>query len=341
MKLFVGLDVSLNSTAVCVVDVLGNIKKEASVDSTPQAIDRFLARLEHPIERVGLETGQISTWLFEGLQASGWTVVCLEARHLNAVLKAQSIKTDRNDARGIAQAVRTGWYKEVHIKSRESQEVRAILTYRTGLVRTKVDLSNQLRGILRSFGMKIGKTTQSQYEDRVRALISDFRSPGMVALAERLLTMRQEVIREIASIDSELKQHARRDDVCRLLMTAPGVGYLVAIAYKSAVDDPSNFKKSRDVGAFLGLTPRRYASGEMDYVGRITKCGDTMARTLLYEGAGSFLARVKRKSCLKDWAEAIERRSGRKKAVVALARKLSVVLHRMWLNGAPFDWRTA
>lgn len=328
----------MKETFICVVNDCGEIILEGKAASEPVELSDYFSKLNLKLEMIGFEAGRTSSWLHQGLQTAGWPVVCMEARHLNGVLKTQNVKTDRNDARGIAQAVRTGWYRTVHIKSQESQELRAVLTYRRSIVQTKVNLSNQLRGLLCSFGIKAGKTTESEYATRVRALISDLASPLLINLTERILAMREEVLDELANLDRLLAGLAKSDPVCRLLMTAPGIGPITAIAYRSTIDDPKQFRSSRAVGAFLGLTPRRYSSGEIDRAGHITKCGDEMVRALLFEGASTILARLKKPCALRTWAGRIAKRSSRKKAVVAVARKLAVTLHRMWADGMPFQW---
>lgn len=340
MKYFVGLDVSHKSTSVCIVDEQGAIHAERKVDTDLDALSGFLRKADVHIERVGLEAGRLSAWLSEGLDNAGWPIVVLEARHLNGVLKTQLVKTDRNDARGIAQAVRTGWYRAVHRKSRSSQEVRALLAYRESLVHIKVKLTNQLRGLLCQLGLKVGQVTHYSYAERVRDLLADAGSAALSELAERLLAVRENVFRELLEVEKLVLQTAREDEVVRLLMTAPGIGPVTALAFRAAIDDPNQFKNSRQVGAFLGLTPKRYASGEMDFAGRITKCGDQALRTLLFECASVLLARVKRPCGIRIWAMKIAKRSCRKKAVVALARKLAVILHRMWVTGKPFEWHT-
>ena len=245
-------------------------------------------------------------------------------------------KTDQNDAEGLAQIMRTGWYRPVHVKSLDAHRARALLGARAQLVGMTTRLSNQIRGILKTFGMLPGSMRGLPFDRRIESLLAD--RDDLAPIIRPMLVAWRHLREQIAEFDKQVRTLTRKDPACRLLMSVPGIGVLSVLAYVSTVEDPKRFTRSRSVGAHLGLTPRQYQSGEVDRSGRISKCGDMLARTLLYEAAVVILARVKRASGLKDWAQAIAKRSGPGKARVALARKLSVVLHSIWRSGEPFRW---
>lgn len=336
MEQYVGLDVSLKETSICVVDGSGEIVCETSVGTTPETIAKFIEKRAPSAVRVGLESGLLSTWLWHGLRALDVPVVCLDARHAASALKMQVNKTDRNDAAGLAQIVRTGWYREVEVKSLACHEVRAVLLARSRLVASRRDLENQMRGLLKPFGLLVGKVRGKGFEGRVRELIAD--TPAMAEVIDALLLARRTLCTQVARLDVRVRMLAQTIAPCRRLMTVPGVGPITALAYVTVIDDPGRFRKGRSVGAYLGLTPRRYQSGEVDRAGRISKCGDGLVRTLLFEAAGVLLTRVQRMSPLKAWGLRLAKRIGAKKAKVAVARKLAVILHCMWTDGTDFWW---
>lgn len=336
MEHYAGLDVSLELTSVCIVDVQGGIVCEAKVASEPEALIGFLRARELPIARVGLEAGPLSQWLHAGMVAAGFEAVLLETRHVKAALSAMTVKTDRRDARGIAQLLRLGWFRPVHAKSVGAQEVRTLLTARKLMQAKLLDIESGIRGLLRGFGLKVGPISRGRFEARILELVEGHAMLETVIGA--MLAARASLNTEFKRLHRALLALVRADPVCRQLMSVPGVGAIVAITFKSGVDDPSRFKHSRDVGPHFGLTPRKYQSGELDVTGRITKVGDRMVRTALYEAASVMLTRTVRFSSLKAWGMAVARRRGTKKARVALARKLGVILHRMWVDGTTFRW---
>ena len=339
MDYYAGIDVSVKESSVCVVDGKGKVVKEAKVMSEPDALVAFLAGLRLPLTLVGLEAGPMSQWLHAGLQEAGIEVALMETRKVKAALSAMPVKTDRNDARGIAQLLRTGFFTEVHRKSDESQEVRALLTARKLLVNSLIDVEMSIRGILRGFGLKVGPTTKPTFEGRIHNLAED--KPTLAAVVEPLLIARRAIREQLAVLNKRVRDIARQDGLCRRLMTAPGVGALTALNFKTGVDDPARFKSSRSVGAHFGLTPRRYQSGETDIVGGITKAGDAAVRSALYEAALSIMTKVKKHSVLQAWGLAVAKRRGMKRAIVAVARKLGTILHRMWVDGTDFAWSRA
>jgi transposase len=319
-----------------VVDEKGKIVREAKVESEPGALIGFFAELGLPVARIGLEAGPLSQHLHAGLAEDGLDVVLLETRHVKAALSAMTVKTDRKDARGIAQLLRMGWFRPVHCKSMAAQEKRALLTARKLLVCKLLDVELSVRGILRGFGLKVGGTTKKIFADKVRTLIAGQATLELVI--EPLLRCHATLRAEFTSLHRQLLAAVRSDDVCKRLMTVPGVGPVAVLTYTATVDDPARFTSSRSVGPHFGLTPRKYQSGETDVTGGITKAGDAMARSALYEAALSMLVKTQRMSALKAWAMQVARRRGLKRAVVALARKLATVLHRMWVDGTEFHW---
>jgi len=335
MEHYAGIDVSLEASSVCVVDAQGRIVREAKVASEPGALIAWFAALGLELGRVGLEAGPLSQWVYAGLREAGLPAELIETRHVRAAFATMPVKTDKKDARGIAQLMRLGWFRPVHCKSMAAQETRAMLTGRRLLQSKLHDVEMSLRGILRGFGLKVGKTTAREFEGRIRELAEGH--PTLEAVTGALLGARAVLKREFAALDRKVRAMARRDARARLLMTTPAVGAIVALTYVSAIDDPTRFRSSRGVGAHFGLTPRRYQSGVTDVAGRISKCGDAEVRCALFEAAHVMLTRPTRASKLKTWAHAVARRAGMRKAKVALARRLAVILHRMLAEGAAFN----
>jgi transposase len=336
MDYYAGIDVSLECSSVCVVDGTGKIIREGKAASEPEALIAWFGSLGLGLTRIGLEAGPLSQWLYAAMKEAGLAVELLETRHVRDAFKAMPVKSDRNDARGIAQLMRLGWFRPVHCKSISAQEVRVVLTARK-LVQTKLlDVENSLRGILRGFGLKVGKTTARSFAGRIQELVKGH--PHLEAVSEALLSVRTVLLREFNAFEKRVRAMARSDERTRLLMSTPAVGPIVALTYASAIDDPARFKSSKQTGAHFGLTPKKYQSGETDYSGRISKIGDASVREALYQAAHVMLTKpVKGCSQLKSWAMRLAKRAGKSKAKVALARKLAVILHRMLANGKPFN----
>ena len=336
MEHYAGIDVSLEWSSVCVVDASGKIVCEGKVASEPESLVDWFGSLGHGVERIGLEAGPLSQWLYAAMRDAGLAVELLETRHVRDAFKAMPVKSDRNDARGIAQLMRLGWFRPVHCKSMSAQETRALLTARK-LVQSKLhDVEMSLRGILRGFGLKVGPTTPKRFEARIKDLVADH--PSLRVIADALLAVRAVLLREFNGFEKRVRLLARSNPRAGLLMTTPAVGPIVALTYSAAVDDPARFRSSKAAGAHFGLTPRKHQSGEIDRSGRISKIGDAGVREALYQAAHVMLTKPVR-GCpeLKSWAMRIARRAGSRKAKVALARKLAVVLHRMLADAKPFN----
>jgi transposase len=336
MEYFAGLDVSVKETSVCIVDDAGRLVREVKVASEPAALLQVLRIPGQAFKRIGLEAGPLSQWLFSALAEAGLPVICVETRHMRAVLKAQINKTDRNDARGMAQMMRVGIYRPVHVKTLRSQKLRMLLTHRKLLQSKAIAIDNDLRATLRNFGLKVGLVGTGKFEARIKELVEDL--PDLAVLVEPLLVVRRVLREQIDILHRRLLTIVREDDVCRRLMTVPGVGPVVAMTYRATVDVPARFRNSKAVGAVFGLTPAKYQSGEVNRTGAISRCGDEMMRMMLYEAAQIVLVRSTKWSWLKAWAMKIARHRGLKKAIVALARRLAVIMHRIWVDGTEFRW---
>jgi transposase len=310
--------------------------REVKVASEPEALLPVLMNPIYRFKRIGLEAGPLSQWLFSALAEADLPVICVETRHMRAVLQAQINKTDRNDARGIAQMMRAGLYRPVHVKTLRSQKLRMLLTHRKLLQSKAIAIDNDLRGTLRNFGLKVGVVGALKFEARIRELVEDL--PDLAELVEPMLVVRRTLREQIGILHRRLLAVVRNDDVCRRLMTVPGVGPVVALTYRATVDVPARFRNSKAVGAVFGLTPARYQSGEINRTGAISRCGDEMMRAMLYEAAHIMLVRLAKWSWLKAWAMKIARQRGIKKAIVALARRLAVIMHRIWVDGTEFRW---
>ena len=334
MRYFAGLDVSLEETAICVVDENGVIVKEVRATSEPEALIVALREVGLPLERVGLEACSLTAWLYEGLRQAGFSAICIETRQANAAMKTMPNKTDRNDARALAQIMRTGWYREVHVKSRQCRLWRSLLVTRRTVLNEMRSIENVVRAILREAGIKLGTPSRTAFADRVRELAGT--DASVMPLVEPLLGILATMLREFARLTKQVLDIVRTEMVCRRLMGVPGVGPITALTFRATIDHPDRFRRSRQVGAHLGLTPARYQSGETDVQGKISRCGDELTRTALYEAAHTLLVRSRKWSSLRAWGMKIAKHRGMARARVAVARKLAVVLHRMWRDQTEF-----
>src|SRR5712671_4114865 len=334
MEYFAGLDVSMDETHICVVDGEGELVLETKAKTSPEAIAAALAKAPE-CKRIVFETGLMAPTLYHGLDALRLPVICIESRQAYQALKSLGThKTDRKDARGLAHLGRTGFFKPVHVKSLSAHAIRALIIARQKLVGQRVTLENQIRGLAVVFGVRLPRALSSAFIRQ--ALQASEGIPGLSAAMRGLVAARAAVLAAVVAIDGDIRRMVRASDTCRRLMSIPGVGQLTALAFTAAVDDPGRFRRSRDIGAYLGLVPRRYQSGEVDYSGSISKCGDRRVRTLLYEAANVMLTRYKGPLKLKDWAFAIAKRSTMRKARIALARRLAIIMHAMLRHGTEF-----
>ena len=318
------------------VDADGKIVREAKVASEPEDLVAFFDMLGLVVSRIGLEAGPLSQWLYDGLTDAGYDVVLLETRHVKAALSAMVVKTDRKDARGIAHLLRMGWFQPVHAKSLGARDTRALLAARKLLQSKLMDVELSIRGILRGYGLKMGKISKGRFAARVGELIE-----GHAMLEEIMTTMlrAREALREaFCKLQRQIVAIVKECPISRRLMTAPGVGALVAITYKSGIDNPHRFARSKSVGPHFGMTCKKYQSGETNVTGGISRVGDASVRTALYQAAHVILSRETPYSSLKHWAMQVAKRRGLKRAKIACARKLAVILHRMWVDETDFQW---
>jgi transposase len=333
-KLHAGLDVADKTTAICVMEASGKIVLETSVTTEPKAIAAALKPYQRVLTSVGQETGTKSTWLHKELTRRRLPMICLDARHAKAALAAKPNKTDKNDARGLATLLCRGHFTTAHVKSDEALRIQLLLTIRKALQRKALDLQMSLHMTLKTFGVATEKKRRklvgvTRTRRPVDAMLSRL-CPIVLRTSDMMLT-------EVKALDKLVARLAADDPVCRRLMVLPGVGPITALTFRAAVDDPTRFQSSRMVAAYFGLTPRRYQSGQMDFRGGISKHGDPAVRTALYSAACVLLRLSKSQSALRSWGLELARRRGFKVAAVACARKLAVIMHRIWVTGEDFE----
>lgn len=336
MGMFAGLDVGGKRTAVCVVDRTGKIVWQGMVDTHPEMIAAALKRWQGKLEKVGLESGPFTPHLHRSLAAMGYPMVCMDARRAADAIKSRRIKSDKADAWALAEMLRMGWFTAAHVKSIDSHRIKTLLGARDQLVKVKRSLGNQVRGLLRPFGIKLPSRvgTRKFAEAAHQATQND---SIMHASIEALLEALVSIDAQVGKLDGELKELAGRSEVAWRLMSVPSVGHVTVMAYIAAIEDPHRFKRTRDIGAYLGLTEKRYQSGETDIRMGISKQGDAQARHYLYEAANVLLTTVKKRFALRSWGLQLMKKVGPKRARVAVARKLAVLLGRMWKDGTHFE----
>ena len=332
---YVGLDVSLELTSICVIDEQGAVVWRGKCATDPDGLSRIMRQHAPHLVRAGLETGLLSNFLTRALRARGVPIVCIDARHAKAALRVQINKTDANDAHGLAQVVRTGWFREVTIKSMDAQSLRLLLVARAQLISQRQATANTLRGLLKAFGYVVRKGAGGLFAVRVREVCDG--NPALCAIAEPMLAVWQSLREQIRILDGQLLKRAKVDPAARRLMSIPAVGVVVALAYVAVIDNPDRFRHSSTVGAYLGPTPRRYQSGEVDCAGHISKCGDGLLRSYLFQAANAILTRKVTDSTLRSWGHAMVARLGLRRTTVAVARKLAVIMHAVWKNDRDFD----
>jgi transposase len=337
MTIYAGLDVSDKSTHICVVDAEGAVLRRDVQATDPDVLAKWLAKHCRDVARVVLETGPLSTFLYHGLIERDVPVVCICARHAKKALSARPNKSDVNDAESLAQLCRTGWFKPVHMKAGATHIDRAALKIRAQMVTSRNAFANQLRGMLKLFGLKMGAvTTPGKRRERLEALFTQ--RPDLRPVFQPLVESIEALEAQIAKSAKLLGARASTDPICARLMSVPGVGPITALAFKASVEDPRRFARSADVGAYAGLVPRRNQSGERDFKGHISKAGDPMLRHALYEAANSILSRLKKPCALQSWGKRLAETKGPKRARVAVARKLAALLHTLWRSETDFCW---
>ena len=337
MKHYVGLDVSMKKTSVCIINEQGKIVHESEVKTDPHTLADAIEKTGLKVELVGFESGSLGHYLTQGFKERALPAVCMDARKMSAILSIRVNKTDKNDARGIADALRTGMFTRVHEKPQEAINRGAVLSMRRCLVKQRTDIKNHVRGILKTYGIRLGAVGPTKFSDAVKRRIEE-QDPLVRQTMEGMLEVFDMLSRKITRFDQQLLKIAHQDKDVRLLMTAQGIGPITALTYKAEIFDPSRFPNSRTVGAYLGMTPTQYSSGEMQKQGRISKCGSMELRSLLTEAGVVVLTRSQKWSKLKAWGLKLMRKKGLKKASLAVGRKLAVIMHRMLLEQKEFAW---
>jgi len=335
MKYYIGLDVSMKKTSVCIVDEEAKIVHESVVKTDPHELAEVIKKTGFSIKLVGFESGSLSHYLYAELKQRGLPVVCIDARHMSVLLSTTINKTDKNDARGIAKALRNGSFKAVHQKPKESIDRGAVLTMRRAMVKQRADLKNHIRGVLKAYGIRLGSVGATKFSATVKRCLE-----GVDALVcstiEAVLSIFDLLHKKISLLETQLVSLAKKDKEIKQLMTVPGIGLVTALTYKAEIFDPSRFSDSRSVGAYLGMTPTQYSSGETHKKGRISKCGSKELRSLLTEAGLVVLTRSQKWSKVKAWGLKLMRKKGVRKAALAVGRKLAVIMHRMLLSEKEF-----
>lgn len=339
MAYYVGLDVSVKETSICILDDKGCVVARTDVSTDPDLIARFIFKHGPDVERVVHESGILAIWLTRELEKRGLPIICIDARLAHKALSGRINKSDQGDAEGLAQLARTGWFTQVHIRSEASERVRVLIGARERLIRMRKDLEGHVRGVLKVFGvcMKSVGTGKLRKDFRDQLAAAADTDPAIELMAEMFIPLHKTLCIARDALDDEVRIMARDSDLARRLMTVPGVGPIVALAYIATLDDEKRFRRSIDVGAFLGLTPKRHQSGEVDWSGKISKCGDCDMRRLLYTAASTLISCTRKPSRLKEWATRLAERKGHKKAAVAASRKMAVIMHSVWRDGTVFE----
>jgi len=335
MKHYIGLDVSMKRTFICVLNEQGKIVHEGAEETDPHKITNYLGKFKFEDMVVGFESGSLTPYLLTGFTEKGIEAICMDARKLSPILALKVNKTDKNDARGIAEALRAGMYTRVHCKPEESVHRGILLTARRALVEQQTHLKNTVRGVLKGYGIRLGAISAKKFTVAVMKRIEGYEET-IVLSVKCLLEAFDKLVEETAKIDKKMLEIATQDKEVQRLMTVPGIGPVTALTYKTEIFDASRFKESRTVGAYLGMTPTQYASGETQRQGKTSKRGPKELRFLLVEAGIVILTRSKKWSRLKAWGLKIMRKKGLKKAAVAVGRKLAVIMHRMMLEGKEF-----
>src|SRR6056297_459703 len=332
MEEYIGLDVSMKETAVSIRRDGQRIWR-GKCASDPTVIAQLIRKRAPYAKRIVFETGPLSVWFYHALCSEGLPAICIDARHAKAALDMAPNKTDANDADGLAHLAEVGFFREVRVKGFDSMLTRTLVAARRQLVRITTALSNQIRGLMKTFGLVVPAGKGSNFERNVRRLLTDH--PGLSEIMLPLLEAWRTTRLQSVELGRQLVAQARRVKACQLLMSIPGVGVITATAFVTAIENLDNFRRSRSVGAWLSLTTRRYQSGEVDYDGHISRRGDRHVRSLLYEAAMVILTRSRADSDLRTWGLKLKERIGFKRAAVAVARKLAVIMHAMLRADTP------
>lgn len=335
MQYYAGLDVSMKQTFICVQDQTGKVVQQGHTKTDPDLIFKYLTKVGVPLTKVAIESGCLSHWLVNELCKMGIPAICIDARKMAAILSVQVNKTDPNDAKGIADAVRCNLYREVAQKSQASIEVGLLMGCRRLLVVQKIQQTNTIRGFLKRYGIRLGAVGDTSFVKTVRAHLADKNVVVREGL-ESLLTCYEKIYEELKKLTKRVEELARQDEDLKRLMTIPGVGAITALAFKVEIDNPHRFKNSRAVGAYLGMTPKQYSSGKIQRQRAVSKCGSSEMRTLLMEAGTVMLTRSRRWNKVKAWGLKVFRKKGARKAAMAVGRKLAVIMHRMWINKTEF-----
>ncbi len=337
MKHYIGLDVSMKRTFICIMNENGKIMHEGSEQTDPSAIAGYLSKQCFGEVFVGFETGALSHYLTNGLREKGLDPICMDARALSPILNLKINKTDKNDARGIADALRTNMYTRVHCKPAESVEMSILLTSRRALVNQQTHLKNTVRGLLKNYGIRLGSIGAKKFSSTVTKYLEE-RAEIVILSITALLSAFDHIISEIDRIDQKMLEIARQDKEVQQLMSVPGIGPITALTYKTEIFDPKRFKNSKSVGAYIGMTPTQYSSGEVQRQGKVSRCGSSELRSLLMEAGIVILTRSKKWSKLKVWGLKIMKKKGLRKAALAVGRKLAVIMHRMLIEQKDFTY---
>ena len=336
MTYYAGFDVSMKTTSIAIISETGKICFETICETDPKVLADTLKETGLTFETIGIESGCLTHWLVEELKALGLPVICIESRQMSTIISLKINKTDKNDARLIAEAMRCKLYKEVFHKSRESIDIGLQMGARRVLVDTRTKLKNAIRGILKNYGIRLGSISNGKFTETIRDILKRFEECIQQAV-EGLLKAYEEVCKSVEDSEKALEKF-NKDPVIALFESIPGVGTITAVTYKAVIDNPNRFANPRNVGAYLGLTPKQYSSGETTRQGKISKCGSIELRSLLIECATVLLTRTKVWTKLKAWGLKILKRNGIKKAAAAVARKLAIIMLRMWQKGEAFIW---
>lgn len=335
MRYYTGLDVSMKTTSICIVDENSKIVFQDTVETDPTAITSTLENTRLPIIKVALESGSISHWLIKSLKKRGLPVVCVDSRKMSKILSIKINKTDKNDAFLIAEALRSGFYSEVVEKSQDLAEMQILLNSRRTLLNILVKLKNTVRGYLKTYGIRLGTVSHSKFGIVVFECLKDKPEHVQIAITA-LIKVYESTLNQLRIVEVKIKRVADEDSEVQLLMTIPGIGVITALTFIVCLGEPTRFKKSRSVGAYFGMTPTQYSSGETTRQGRISKCGNMDIRALLNDAAVALLYRTKSWSRLKHWGLNLKKKKGHKKAAMAVGRKLAIIMHRMLIEGKPF-----